>query len=464
MKKCAPHTSFFLCLVIVFTNQLFSMESSQPEMASSSSAMPSEFPEYLPDTTLRTNYSHIKSLDYCNHDGKIIIQTSQGIDMHDLQKNKTKAVMHKLVGSAIAYAAEPQIFASCRTAKKYEKSAKLKVKSLDTDQAPLNDTDLNDDFVIKGPAQLSPKGDLLVYCSNNNMGTLDPYFIGKPYCDHHEYCHGNDNCWLCRDAALRHTHPMASTWHGAIRAMALNKKSGTYQHDSYLDSCWYKNYDVTHIKISPSAEKVACCSASSPNAITLYYTASFIWFKRMFNSPSLKNLIPKFSWTHELNGHTEEITSLDFSSNSEMLASGSRDKTIRLWKQNPSTYEFEPAQVLEGHTEAVNTVRFSPVSMLLASGSDDATIRTWGLKQPENTYQLVQIIPGNEHPVHALAFSSDETKIASSSKNKICIFKQLDVPAEPAEIGKKRRAQADKEVEQQAKHPKTAEQTASSTH
>jgi len=51
------------------------------------------------------------------------------------------------------------------------------------------------------------------------------------------------------------------------------------------------------------------------------------------------------------------------------LATGSNDKTVRIWDLDTGT-----ARVLTGHTDRVWSVAYSPDGQL-ASGSDDGTIR-----------------------------------------------------------------------------------------
>jgi WD40 repeat protein len=67
-----------------------------------------------------------------------------------------------------------------------------------------------------------------------------------------------------------------------------------------------------------------------------------------------------------LEGHTDTVTSVAFSPHGELLASGSHDKTVRLWQVRDGEF----LGTLGEHTEEVNSVAFSPDGRLLASGSD----------------------------------------------------------------------------------------------
>ncbi len=76
-----------------------------------------------------------------------------------------------------------------------------------------------------------------------------------------------------------------------------------------------------------------------------------------------------------LKGHSNKVMSVVFSPDGQTLASGSDDKTIKIWhlaNKEPHT--------LKGHGESswsggVNSVAFSPNGKTLASGSDDKTIK-----------------------------------------------------------------------------------------
>ncbi|CAH8346320.1 unnamed protein product [Eruca vesicaria subsp. sativa] len=62
----------------------------------------------------------------------------------------------------------------------------------------------------------------------------------------------------------------------------------------------------------------------------------------------------------------------------KFIASGSEDSKVYIWKTES---EMRPCLVLLGHGRAVNCVDWNPTDLhMLASGSDDRTIRVWGLE------------------------------------------------------------------------------------
>lgn len=78
-----------------------------------------------------------------------------------------------------------------------------------------------------------------------------------------------------------------------------------------------------------------------------------------------------------LKSHTRAITGLSFSSDGRWLVSSSLDGTLRLWRVEEQLIQSNPVLVFTGHTGAVNSVAFSPLGNLIASGAEDGTVRLW---------------------------------------------------------------------------------------
>jgi WD40 repeat protein len=108
-----------------------------------------------------------------------------------------------------------------------------------------------------------------------------------------------------------------------------------------------------------------------------------------------------------LSGHSHIVSSVAFSPEGGLAASGSYDWTVRIW----DVCSGPVRHILSGHTSTVNPLSFNPEGTLLASGSDDQTVRIWEV----STGQLRHILYGHTNWVRALAFSPDGTLLASSS-------------------------------------------------
>ncbi|KAK4656868.1 HNWD NOD-like receptor pc15 [Podospora pseudocomata] len=111
-----------------------------------------------------------------------------------------------------------------------------------------------------------------------------------------------------------------------------------------------------------------------------------------------------------LEGHRYHINSAAFSPDSKLVASGSYDKTIKIWDAATGSC----TQTLEGHRGWVWSVAFSPDSKWVASGSDDSTIKIWEAA----TGSCTQTLEGHRGWVWSVAFSPDSKWVASGSYDK----------------------------------------------
>jgi WD40 repeat protein len=90
-----------------------------------------------------------------------------------------------------------------------------------------------------------------------------------------------------------------------------------------------------------------------------------------------------------LSGHSGAITSISISPDGKYLASGSNDKSVKLWDLSSGREIF----TLKGHSDIVTSVDLSPDGNYLVSGSRDKTIMVWQIKAIMNHLWL-----GLEHP------------------------------------------------------------------
>ena len=77
-----------------------------------------------------------------------------------------------------------------------------------------------------------------------------------------------------------------------------------------------------------------------------------------------------------LTGHTNWVSSVAFSPDGSLLASGSDDKTVRVWDVSTSTELWTRHE----HNGRTTDVVFSPDGKTLASASEDYTIRLWDVR------------------------------------------------------------------------------------
>uniref|UniRef100_A0A383VI50 U3 small nucleolar RNA-associated protein 13 C-terminal domain-containing protein n=1 Tax=Tetradesmus obliquus TaxID=3088 RepID=A0A383VI50_TETOB len=75
--------------------------------------------------------------------------------------------------------------------------------------------------------------------------------------------------------------------------------------------------------------------------------------------------------------HDKDVNALAFSPNDALLATGSQDKTIKLWRL-PS---LVLAATLRGHKRGVWDLAFSPVDQVLLSCSGDRLVKMWSVSQ-----------------------------------------------------------------------------------
>eukprot|EP00798_Chlamydomonas_sp_ICE-L_P022600 gene22600-29741_t len=104
-----------------------------------------------------------------------------------------------------------------------------------------------------------------------------------------------------------------------------------------------------------------------------------------------------------LEGHTSAVNCLSINTHGGILVSGSDDETLRLWSVNSA----RPGPVLEGHSGGITNVAWGDsAGELLASASRDHSVRIWRLG-PRNSWFCSTTLLCHGSPVIKISFSCD---------------------------------------------------------
>lgn len=114
-----------------------------------------------------------------------------------------------------------------------------------------------------------------------------------------------------------------------------------------------------------------------------------------------------------LGGHEGMVTAVAVSPDGLLMASGSTDKTIKLWALETGTllhtFGGRSLRFRGGHSDRISALAFSADGQTLLSSSDDCTLKWWDL----DTRRLISTISGHGWVISAIAFSSNGTFAAS---------------------------------------------------
>ena len=167
---------------------------------------------------------------------------------------------------------------------------------------------------------------------------------------------------------------------------------GRLQYLCRLDPMTLKghSYRVVSVAFSPDGNRIA--SGSYDGTIKVWDAG---------DGHELLTLKGHDGWVQSVKGHEVWVLCVAFSPDGKRIASGSDDRTIKVWDAG----DGRELLTLKGHWCGVPSVTFSPDGKRLASGSwsHDNTIKVW---DAESGRELVTL-KGHSEQVNSVAFSPD---------------------------------------------------------
>jgi WD40 repeat protein len=106
-----------------------------------------------------------------------------------------------------------------------------------------------------------------------------------------------------------------------------------------------------------------------------------------------------------LRGHADAVTCVTFLDKGKILASGSSDKTVKLWDMATG----KELATLEGHEQRIQAIAGTAEGKMLASGDDDGLVKVWDAA----AHKELRALAKQKGAIQALRFSPDGKILAS---------------------------------------------------
>ena len=132
-------------------------------------------------------------------------------------------------------------------------------------------------------------------------------------------------------------------------------------------------------------------------------------------------------------GHDRLVGGLAFSPNGNLMASGSDDKSCRLWNFTDPTHPTLLGQPLQEDSD-VNAVAFSPDGKLLGCAMADGTVQLWGLADPARPARLGPPVKAHNGEVRGVGFA-DMKSLVTAGEDGLARLWDISDPMHPSPVG-----------------------------
>jgi WD40 repeat protein len=129
------------------------------------------------------------------------------------------------------------------------------------------------------------------------------------------------------------------------------------------------------------------------------------------------------------------VYAVAYSPHGNILASGSEDGTLRLWRTSDMTHPSLWTAPINLHQQSIYWLAFSPNGRVLATADADATAELWNVSDPAHPVRLGAPLAGHDEYVFSVSFSADGDLLATASADHTVRFWDVADPAHATQVG-----------------------------
>ncbi|KAJ3283751.1 Transducin (beta)-like 3 [Blyttiomyces sp. JEL0837] len=136
-----------------------------------------------------------------------------------------------------------------------------------------------------------------------------------------------------------------------------------------------------------------------------------------------------------LNGHSEAVICIDQSADGTLLASGSKDKSVIIWRFSDTEKKFKMMGQCLGHTDAVGAIAFArKTNTSIISGSQDLTVKMWDISSDKSgevpKFKSLFTFQAHDKDINSIAIAPNDKVFATGSQDKTAKVWGMAIAAE----------------------------------